>query len=569
MRSKIIILIIISVILRFYLLGIIPRGFSSDEAALGYNAYSILKTGRDEYGVSCPISFKSFGEYKAPFYIYASILPISIFGLNEFGARFSSAILGVLLVVLVYFFTREILSQDCIAFSSALIFSLLPWHLQFSRIAYEGNGALLFICIGAWFFLKGLKKGRFLVLSVSFFILSLYTHYGVRMFTPLFLIYLLISYRRIIVRFKKEMFLSFFLGLVLLFPILPHLFSESGFSRASYTSFLSDEGMIFAINEKRAEHIWSGQNNSIIHRLIHNKITEYSKKFIDNYFSHFDFSFLFKIGDKNPFFRTPNNGPLLYSLLPFLLFGFYRLLMEKRLEKKIIFAWIFLAPIPSSMTRLEPSANRIFIIVIPIAILIGLGIVSLWHKLLSRKSRYLLIMLGLFFVLEYFAYLDNYYTHLSVKYARETKIEVKNTIKMINRFSSNYQQVWITTGFGDYIYFLFYLKYPPGRYQKEAKLSLLDEYGFGHVERFDKYFFGKIPKYFDFSKKILYIASPDDIGLKINPLDKTFYPDGQDAFLLLDTEIIKQHYPLSSLEYKPINKDIYGNMIVDGDKKIE
>jgi len=38
----------------------VPPGFNADEAAFGYNAYSLLKTGRDEYGTLLPLSIKSF-----------------------------------------------------------------------------------------------------------------------------------------------------------------------------------------------------------------------------------------------------------------------------------------------------------------------------------------------------------------------------------------------------------------------------------------------------------------------------------------------------------------------------
>ena len=65
-----------------------------DEAALGYNAYSILETGRDEYGQILPIIFKSFGDYKPGFYVYLTLPFIKVFGLNELSVRLPSIILG-------------------------------------------------------------------------------------------------------------------------------------------------------------------------------------------------------------------------------------------------------------------------------------------------------------------------------------------------------------------------------------------------------------------------------------------------------------------------------------------
>ena len=39
------------------------------------------------------------------------------------------------------------------------------------------------------------------------------------------------------------------------------------------------------------------------------------------------------------------------------------------------------------------------------------------------------------------------------------------------------------------IFLLFYLKYDPEMYQKQAMLTAPDEYGFGQVEKFDKFIF--------------------------------------------------------------------------------
>lgn len=43
-------IIVLSGVLRLYKLSDIPVGLYADEASIGYNAYSILKTGRDEHG---------------------------------------------------------------------------------------------------------------------------------------------------------------------------------------------------------------------------------------------------------------------------------------------------------------------------------------------------------------------------------------------------------------------------------------------------------------------------------------------------------------------------------------
>ena len=95
-KSSLVILFFIILLglgLRLYRLDSRPLGFTWDEAALGYNAYSLIKTGRDEYGKIMPIVFKSFGDYKPGLYVYFSVPIIKIFGLNEFSTRLPSAVL--------------------------------------------------------------------------------------------------------------------------------------------------------------------------------------------------------------------------------------------------------------------------------------------------------------------------------------------------------------------------------------------------------------------------------------------------------------------------------------------
>src|SRR4051812_21166102 len=103
---------LIAFIVRFYGLANVPLGLQQDETSIGYNAYSILQTGKDEYGQSFPLYFKAFGEYKLPGYIYGSVIPIALFGLNEFSLRFLSAFTGFLTVVVFYFLLKKLFPKD-------------------------------------------------------------------------------------------------------------------------------------------------------------------------------------------------------------------------------------------------------------------------------------------------------------------------------------------------------------------------------------------------------------------------------------------------------------------------
>lgn len=551
-------------ILQFFYLGKIPAGFSSDEASLGYNTYSILKTGKDEYGINLPLSFKAFGEYKAPLYIYFSVPVIAIFDLSTFSARLPSAMLGIFNISVVFLIAKIIFKRFDVGLLSALIFSILPWNIQFSRISYEGNLVLLLLSLGFLFFIYGIKRNlKFFVLSAIFFSLSIYSHYTVRLFVPLFILSLFLIYRKYIILYLRNILFSFIIGILIIIPLAPSIFSSSGLSRVNYISFPSDKGSEYAINEKIAEHIWSEHKNGFSPRIIHNKLSEYFKRFASNYIAHFDLSYLLLTGDESYFFKTPNSGVLLFSFIPFLFIGIVELLRKQNLESIALLSWLFLSPMSSSLTRLGPSSNRTFMIILSLTIIISVGIIKLWQIIKVYKLKIFFYIFIVIFIFEYVFYLDNYYIHQYVNYASETQNQGEEVVKSVNQLDNkyNYQLIWVTPKYPGYIHFLFHLKYPPALYQTKDRLGPLDEYGFGWVNGFDKYAFERIPKYYDFSQKNLYVLTSGELPPNVIPFQQLFYPDGQEAYLFIDTSTIQKYCPECSLKYKPKNMNIYGEII--------
>src|SRR3990167_2772064 len=151
-NSVLLIIVILATILRFYQLGQNPPSLDWDETAHGYNAYSILKTGRDEYAYKLPLYFRSFDDYKPPIYTYLVVPSVAVFGLNDFAVRFPSAFLGVLAVIFTYLMVYELFKNKTIAFLSSLFLAISPWHLQFSRVAFETNSAVFWSVLGTWAF---------------------------------------------------------------------------------------------------------------------------------------------------------------------------------------------------------------------------------------------------------------------------------------------------------------------------------------------------------------------------------------------------------------------------------
>src|SRR5260221_1118573 len=202
MKTKkylIILIIIIASLLRIWHLNINPPSLTPDEAALGYNAYSILKTGRDEYGTFLPIIFKSFGDYKPGFYIYTAVPFVAVFGLNEWSVRLPSAVSGILAVWLLYKILQLMFQKEKGAFSNlpliaAFLLAISPWHIYFSRGGWEINLALTLTLSGIYFFLKSFTKIWYLYLSAICFALTYITYQGAKLSTTIVILLLLIFY---------------------------------------------------------------------------------------------------------------------------------------------------------------------------------------------------------------------------------------------------------------------------------------------------------------------------------------------------------------------------------------
>src|SRR3990167_5139387 len=197
-KFLLILIIFLAFFLRFYKIGEIPPSLYWDEASLGYNAYSILKTAHDEHGQFLPVTnFAAFGDYKPPGYVYLTVPSIAIFGLDEFAIRFPSALFGVFTVILTYLLTKKLFQNESIAQLSALFLAISPWHLQLSRVAFEANAALFFSLFGIYSFIKfALGDRLWIVYSAASFLAALYTFTGQRLFVPLILILLVIQFRK-------------------------------------------------------------------------------------------------------------------------------------------------------------------------------------------------------------------------------------------------------------------------------------------------------------------------------------------------------------------------------------
>lgn len=524
-------ILLIAFILRFYQLGENPPSLTWDETAWGYNAYSLGIDGRDEFGRFLPLDYlESFGDFKPPFYAYLDIIPVKVFGLNEFAVRFPSALFGVLTVLVTYFLviklfdnhrTKQTQTQNYaekIGLISALILAISPWHIMLSRAAFEANVATFFIVLGIWLFLEAIEKNKWLILlSVVSFALSLYTFNTARVFVPLLLLILAIGFRSLLFEFRKQTFFAFILAVLLLLPAFKFFLTPQASLRFKEVNIFSDIKIVETANKQI-----QNDNNAFWSKIIHNRRLAYSAEFIKHYFDNLSPSFLFIRGDGNPKFSTQDVGQLYLWELPFFIAGILYLFRKKEGYWWIIPLWLIIGIFPSATARETPHALRIETTLPTFQILTAYGLFFVFRKV--SYLRYLIFsFIFLFFIFNILYYLHGYYAHYKREFSQEWQYGYKEAIAYVQSVEKDYEKIVFTEELGrPYIYFLFHTKYDPKKFRSEAVVER-EVFGFVHVRNFDKYVFTK-----DFSSfkkgnnKTLFVNTPSGVAENAEKL-KTFY----------------------------------------------
>ena len=552
-------IILVASFLRFYKLSHNPPSLTWDEVAWGYNAYSLGIDGRDEFGRFLPLDYiESFGDFKPPMYAYLDILPVKIFGLNEFAVRFPSAFFGILTVVMTYFLVRRLFhprgvpqagrqtsqprltaaqhhlgGAETLALFSAFFLAISPWHINLSRAAFEANVATFFIVLGFFLFLHAISSrgvasfpprrwnsidtsGVSLVVATISFALSMYTFNTARIVTPLIVLVLAIGFRHQLLRMKKRVAVAFLTGIILVVPLFQFLITPQAQLRFHEVNIFSDIGVIERTNQEM-----ENDNNAWWSKIIHNRRFAYSVEYLKHYFDNLNPSFLFIKGDGNPKFSTQDVGSLYLWDFPFFVLGILFLFRQRIAHWWIVPAWMIIAIIPAATARETPHALRIEAALPTFQIFTAYGVftfisavskippsLKLWRAGKHLKFFIVFFVFSLLF-LNFTYYLDGYYAHYPREYSGEWQYGYKDVISYVKSVEGQYDKVYFTESLGrPYIYFLFYTQYDPKKFRQEALVER-ETFGFVHVNGFDKYRFVRdVKSNAGSSERVLYVDTP-------------------------------------------------------------
>lgn len=519
---------LISLSLSLIRFGSVPQCFNADEAAFGYNAYSILKTGRDEYGAFMPLRLKSFGDYKMPLYTYGSIPFVALMGLTESSARALNVTISFFLPIAVFLLARELFKKDTAALlASFLVSTSLALHIV-GRHAHEAYLTVFLITLASYFFLRVLKKKNTKTIA-AFFItigLSLVGYQSSRLFAGFFF---LMSLYFLWKKKLTKLFVIIFFLLLVGSAALDVVYKPD---RVSNLVFWNNPGFELSINEKR------GEGGS---RLVYNKLTMGAYVFATRYLEHLSPAFLIEARNVNPRFGTPSM-PYISIIEYVTLFAGIFMLFKKRHP----FAWyitllFFLSPLPSVLSWDKPSITRSLFFFIPALVISAYGMYGL--ATFSKKSLWrtgiLLLLIASNGVLLFFSwnfYLSEYTKKPEV--TREWQCGYRELAAYVKQKYDTTDRFYISRANGQpYMFMLFYLTYPPERYQPQAFLTGPDEYGFGQVEKFGKFIFS-FPKepYLTSRPRAVLIGSPEEFADSGLNTDKTrkINVNGSDMFWIYE-----------------------------------
>ncbi len=480
------IVILLAGILRFYKIDQVPVSLYWDEVSSTYNAYSIIETGRDEFGYKFPFLFRAFEDYKTPANIYLTAFAVKLFGLNELSARFTSAFLGTITILATFLFIKELLkkkifeiSEEYIALLTALLLAISPWHIQFSRTGFEANSGLFFVVFGAFLFFRfiNFKKYKYLYLSLIFFAASIYFYRSIWLFTPFILITLFTIYHKDLfqkINIKKTFF-AILLFIVLVLPFAPVMISPQGMVRANQVVVVNNSSDKVFESAKKQE-----KAGGVFGKVIYNRRLVYLFESGKGYISHFSPKFLFFEGDGNGRHGVNGVGVLYSWAILFIIPGIIASLKYDTKTKLTIFSWILIAVIPAAISVPAPHALRSLNMIPMPQVLVSLGLVWVYFYI-GRKYRTVFSAFIIGMIL-YFSvnYLNLYFGENSKKTSGEWADGYKQLTQYVFQNEKNYDKILISGHYWQpYIYFLFYKNYDPAHFQKTGSKSGFDKYIFG------------------------------------------------------------------------------------------
>lgn len=500
-QNPLLYIFLFALLLRTFSLGEFPAGFHVDEVKAGWNAYSILKTGRDDWDHPFPMYYDSFGDFRPTGIIYSIIPSILIFGLTEFATRFPGAFFGALSVIPLFFLTKYFLrktednpAKKIVPYSAAFLFAISPWHIALSRATSEGILAMFLALTGFAFFAKALQndqpKRNYLViylLSLISLLLSYFFYHASRLLIPILLgtIYLYESGLTPVINsgnLKKLLSKKSAIIVLILICATTVVFAtdKQATGRFSQVSIFSDLGIKHDLDKYPFE---LGPGKVLEARIFFNKPLSYTRRFIEEYAGYFSSDFFLVYGTAKPI-RYEIAGMGLVTYVEFILLFLGIIAVGKYRFSTLPLFLLILSPLPAALTTEDsPNLHRALFMIPFLSVLMAYGFYYLYE--LNKKQKFILPLTILFFIFNFSFFLEMYFAHNPVHEpiplyrnatAKQLAIKIKDE-------QPNYDKI-LVTNIPDSIYpwYAFYTKQDPAIFNNIAMKRLEGVWQYKNIE---------------------------------------------------------------------------------------
>ncbi|MBM4260165.1 MAG: hypothetical protein FJ145_01870 [Deltaproteobacteria bacterium] len=449
-------LAVVTLVLHLWALDIAPPGAYVDETSIGYNAYSILRTGADEHGVSFPLYFKAFGEYKNPVFIYTLVPLIGVFDLSVWTIRLGAALFGLGTALLLGLIVKEDSNSSLSWMVGFVIAGLTPWLFTLSRVSFEVISFPFFIALAWWCWLRGIKSAAiawFFVCGLAWGV-AIFTYSTARLMAPVIVLALLISYYREI---KEQRFRPLIaavpFGLCLLL-LATWMIQHPGALTARFAD-------ISIARDSHDSLIWMG-------------------RFIGNYLTYLSPQFLFLNGDTNLRHHTGFGGELFLVAFPAVIAGLAHIWQNRsRANVRFVLAGFLLFPLAASLTADSAHSLRTANVIPFVVVMVAWGI--LYLRALIGAQRVLAALLVLVAALEAGGFFVDYFFSYPERARAWFNAGLPEAIKIsLQRDPSQSELHYSMQAFRDenfestvpdiqpYMQFLFFGKLDPKTYQQKG-----------------------------------------------------------------------------------------------------
>jgi len=448
--------------------GSLPAGLNRDEAALGYNAFSLMRSGKDEWGMSWPIVFRSFGDYKLAGYIYTLIPFIAALGNTNSAVRLPSLFAGIALIPLTYIFVCELLGKKNIALLAALVQAVSPWAVHYSRIGFEANLALALYIASVTCLLRKNQSKVMHAFGYAFFFFSLLTYNAPLILVPCIVILFILR------RSWRHAVGIVIISCVAFLLVLPATRGKSGIT------IFTDVG---AIEEQHRAYIESG--NNVIRKTLAHPIVFYPLRIVKNYISSFHPQFLVERGGTNPWHQPPGMGHMTWGIYMIMMLGILFAPYMFGAQSIPLYLLLFSGPLASAVTIDAPQATRMLFFLYMGGICAAVGIYVLW-----KRAKNIAIIVGTFILFESIVAVSYGIHAFQTRPQHEWFSNMKETLQRVESYRKDGDTIGIV---GDvhymYIYPSWYLGIDPKDFRQTIEYYPNDAIGLSQVKRVDHFIF--------------------------------------------------------------------------------